>query len=63
MDAVNDVVKNNPELVEQIWLTHKASPIMALVNKVTETVNRKCDPVMIRYLLDEAIEKIKVKNN
>lgn len=54
-DAAADVVKNNPEIVEQIWQTHKSSPIMALVNKVTESLNRKCDPVMIRHLLNEEI--------
>lgn len=35
-EAVADVMKNNPEIVEQIWLTNKASPVMALVKKVTE---------------------------
>jgi Asp-tRNA(Asn)/Glu-tRNA(Gln) amidotransferase B subunit len=61
LDAVSEVIKTNPQTVEQISLTTKASPIMALVNKTIDLVNRKCDPVMVRYLLEKEMENMKNK--
>lgn len=47
-DAVTDVVKKNPEIVQLVLKTNKASPLMSLVKKVMEQINRKTDPVVVQ---------------
>jgi Asp-tRNA(Asn)/Glu-tRNA(Gln) amidotransferase B subunit len=53
--AVDDVISKNQAIVQKIQKTGNMGPIMSLVGKVMEAVNRKGDPVVIQSLINEKI--------
>lgn len=54
-DAVNVIVSENQEIIKKI-LDGNDRPIMSLVGKVMKAVNRRGDPVVIKSLLQDAVE-------
>lgn len=45
--AVDKIFTENPHIVEKIQKTGNMGPVMSLVGKVMEALNRKGDPVVI----------------
>lgn len=45
--AVDDILAKNQQIVQKIQKTGNMGPVMSLVGKVMDAVNRKGDPVVI----------------
>lgn len=60
---VGIVIDQNPLIVEKIIKKNRTGPIMALVGQVMSATNRRGDPVLIKHLIVERIEKIKEEKN
>jgi Asp-tRNA(Asn)/Glu-tRNA(Gln) amidotransferase B subunit len=56
--AVKDVVGKNPQIVQKILKTGNKGPVMSLVGKVMDVVNRKGDPIVIQNLINDEIKTI-----
>ncbi len=56
--AVDDVVGKNPQIVQKIIKTGNKGPVMSLVGKVMDAVNRKGDPIVIQNLINDKIKAI-----
>jgi Asp-tRNA(Asn)/Glu-tRNA(Gln) amidotransferase B subunit len=54
-DAVKEVVSANPDIVKKI-LDGNDRPIMSLVGKAVKATNRRGDPVVIKSLIQDAID-------
>ena len=57
--AVEKVLSENQDIVKKILKTGKSGPIMALVGKVMQALNRRGDPLVVKNTVTEAIEKLK----
>ena len=53
------MTEENQKIVIKVIETGKDGPVMSLVGKVMKAVNRKGDPIEIRIMIEEAIEKRK----
>lgn len=53
--AVDKVFTENPQIIQKIQKTGNMGPVMSLVGKVMEVVNRKGDPVVIQSLINDKI--------
>ena len=62
-DAVKEVTEQNTVIMDKVIKTGKDGPVMSLVGKVMKAVNRRGDPVEIRAMIEEAIEKRKNNQN
>ena len=58
-DVVDKVTEENQAIIIKVIETGKDGPVMSLVGKVMKAVNRKGDPIEIRIMIEEAIEKRK----
>ena len=58
-DVVDQVTEENQAIVIKVIETGKDGPVMSLVGKVMKAVNRKGNPIEIRIMIEEAIEKRK----
>ena len=56
--AVDSVVNQNPQIVQKILKTGNEGPVMSLVGKVMEAVNRRGDPVVIKSLIHEKLTQV-----
>lgn len=56
--AVDEVVNKNPQIVQKILKTGNEGPVMSLVGKVMEAVNRRGDPVAIKSLIHDKLTKV-----
>jgi len=61
--AVDDVLSKNPQIIQKIQKTGNMGPVMSLVGKVMEAVNRKGDPVVIQTLITDKINQTKEDAN
>lgn len=53
--AVDDILAKNQQIVQKIQKTGNMGPVMSLVGKVMDAVNRKGDPVVIQSLINDKI--------
>ena len=56
--AVDEVVNKNPQIVQKILKTGNEGPVMSLVGKVMEAVNRRGDPVVIKSLINDKLTQV-----
>ena len=56
--AVDDILSKNAQIVQKIQKTGNMGPVMSLVGKVMEAVNRKGDPVVIQTLINDKIASL-----
>ena len=56
--AVDEVVNKNPQIVQKILKTGNEGPVMSLVGKVMEAVNRRGDPVVIKSLIHDKLTQV-----
>ena len=61
--AVDKVLSENPQIVQKIQKTGNMGPVMSLVGKVMEAVNRKGDPVVIQSLINDKITNQPTQEN
>ena len=61
--AVDKVLSENPQIVQKIQKTGNMGPVMSLVGKVMEAVNRKGDPVVIQSLINDKIANQPTQEN
>ena len=62
-EVVEEVTEKNQAIVIKVIETGKDGPVMSLVGKVMKAVNRRGDPIEIRIMIEEAIEKRKNDKN
>jgi|LakMenE01Jun11ns_1017448.scaffolds.fasta_scaffold9414630_1 Asp-tRNA(Asn)/Glu-tRNA(Gln) amidotransferase B subunit len=54
------VVDANIDLVKRVRKTGKQGPVMHLVGLVMKSTKKRGDPVMIKFLIEEEIAKVKI---
>lgn len=53
IEAITEVIVQNPQLVAKMQASKSASPSMKLVSMVLAKIGRKSDPVVIQHLIQE----------